>query len=70
MRITNPRPSLRENRGEDCWITGPAVNQFASCDHAWEYHLWDQGEAYCPRCGGYADAPDDPRLAKRAERKP
>ena len=32
------------------------------CDHAWEPHLWDDGRAYCPRCGSFARWVNDPRL--------
>lgn len=32
-----------------------------TCSHAWEFHLWEIGEAYCPLCGSLADAVNDPR---------
>jgi hypothetical protein len=33
-----------------------------SCEHLWEPHLWDDGRAYCPRCGSFARWTNDPRL--------
>jgi hypothetical protein len=33
-----------------------------SCVHSWEFHLWDMGDAYCPRCGSLATADNDPRV--------
>lgn len=32
------------------------------CDHVWEPHLWEQGRAYCARCGSLARWSNDPRL--------
>ena len=32
-----------------------------SCDHYWEPHLWDNGRAYCARCGSFARWVNDPR---------
>lgn len=26
----------------------------SKCEHKWEPHLWDESEAYCPRCGSFA----------------
>lgn len=44
------------------------------CDHVWEPHLWDDGRAYCNRCGSFAQWVNDPRLeprvAPRVEIKP
>lgn len=44
----------------------PGVVQFSSdpmtCDHVWEPHLWEEGQAYCARCGSIARWVNDPRL--------
>jgi hypothetical protein len=32
------------------------------CEHVWEPHLWEDGRAYCPRCGSLARWANDPRL--------
>lgn len=33
-----------------------------ACQHEWEFHLWDIGDAYCVLCGSYATADNDPRI--------
>ena len=32
------------------------------CAHVWEPHSYDDGRAYCPRCGSFARWVNDPRL--------
>lgn len=39
----------------------------APCPHEWEFHLWDQGEAYCHGCGSFAKCSNHPY---RTEPKP
>lgn len=34
----------------------------AKCEHTWEFHWWDMGDAYCRRCGSLATADNDPRV--------
>ena len=37
--------------------TRPTIIRFQAdpidCDHVWEPHLYDDGRAYCPRCGSF-----------------
>lgn len=35
-----------------------------TCEHEWEPHVWDDGKAYCNKCGSHAEWLDDPRLTK------
>lgn len=47
----------------------PGLNFHAdpmSCDHAWEPHLWENGRAYCSRCGSFARWVNDPRAEEAA----
>ncbi len=36
-------------------------NRSSECFHEWEFHMWDTGRAYCPKCGSFATATNDPR---------
>lgn len=49
---------LHDNKGPVQFAVASAV-----CDHAWEPHLWDDGRAYCHRCGSFARWANDPREA-------
>lgn len=36
-------------------------NNASECRHRWEFHIWEVGRAYCPACGSFAEASNDPR---------
>lgn len=36
--------------------TGPHADP-ATCQHAWEPHLWEQGQQYCPYCTSVREKP-------------
>lgn len=58
MKVTNIRVPLAR---AICFPYEPE-----DCPHAWERHLWHSGEAYCPKCGSFADE-DPPASGPDAE---
>lgn len=52
-------------RHSSTFIKLPNSDNPTSCPHAWEFHLWDIGEAYCNQCGSFAKCLNHP-WAKRS----
>jgi hypothetical protein len=47
MRAVNAM--LRREESRPLSPLGPHEDP-ATCEHAWEPHLWEQGKSYCPHC--------------------